>query len=54
VLASVDFKDELFFKAHEIDDVFSDRRLPSETTAADLPQPDRIPKFSFRLGEVRA
>ena len=53
VLASGDFEDQLFLEAHKIDDVASDRRLSSEATAADLPLPDRVPEFSFRVGEVR-
>jgi hypothetical protein len=54
VLASVNFEDQIFLEAHEIDDVTSDRRLSSKPATADLPLPDRVPEFSFRVGEVRA
>jgi len=52
VLPTVYFDSELFLDAREIDDVLSDRKLPTKATAMQLLVSDRAPQTTFSVGHL--
>jgi hypothetical protein len=50
MLSAVELDDQSFFKAYEINNVFTQRLLPSKFVAVDLPESKLAPKEPFSFG----
>ena len=50
MLAAVDLDDEPFRQTDEIDDIPSDRRLPSKPVSVELPKAKARPQSAFSIG----
>ena len=50
MLAAIDFDDEFFRRAVEVDDIFPERMLAEKTELVDLPSPKLGPYPTLRFG----
>ena len=54
MLPAINFNDQLLFKAHKIDDVSANWRLPAEFMTEKFPSSDGLPELAFGVCHVFA